>query len=109
MKTDRCAGSPREGERATVGKHDPLRDRLRDAPDVVELVFEDIADLVGGLPPSAFKYWAWWGTRRMVAMFRLVSSWARESVLSESIYWPIASGSSRTRSALPRELVRHVD
>lgn len=44
-----------------MGKYDILRDRLRGAPEVVEWTFEDLADLVGGLPSSAREHQAWWG------------------------------------------------
>jgi len=44
-----------------MGKYDPLRDSLRAAPDDIEWTFDDVADLVGGLPASARDYPAWWG------------------------------------------------
>lgn len=43
------------------GKYDLLRDRLRSRPhEPVEFDFEAVADLVGGLPDSAYRYRAWW-------------------------------------------------
>jgi hypothetical protein len=44
-----------------MGKYDPLRDRLRAASDEIEWTFEDVSDLVGGLPASARDHQAWWG------------------------------------------------
>jgi hypothetical protein len=45
-------------------KYEPLTDHLATLAtagrQVAEFDFADIADLVGGLPPSAFKYQAWW-------------------------------------------------
>ncbi|MEO6085003.1 MAG: hypothetical protein ABIQ18_18015 [Umezawaea sp.] len=47
-----------------AGKYGPLNERLaalaEAGSEVVEFDFADIADLVGGLPPSAFKYREWW-------------------------------------------------
>lgn len=43
------------------GKYEPLRDQLRLRPhEPVEFDFEAVADLVGGLPDSAYRYRAWW-------------------------------------------------
>jgi hypothetical protein len=44
-----------------MGKYDPLRDCLRVAPDEIEWSFDDVSDLVGGLPASARDHPAWWG------------------------------------------------
>jgi hypothetical protein len=44
-----------------MGKYDPLRDHLRAAPDDIEWTFDDVADLVGGLPASARNHPAWSG------------------------------------------------
>ncbi len=44
-----------------MAKYDPLRDRLRAALDEIEWTFDDLADLVGGLPASARDHPAWWG------------------------------------------------
>jgi len=47
------------------GKYGPLSERLaalaESGSEVVEFDFADIAALVGGLPPSAFKRREWWG------------------------------------------------
>ena len=44
-----------------MSRYDPLTKTLSDGPeDSVELSFEDIDLLVGGLPPSARKHAAWW-------------------------------------------------
>lgn len=44
-----------------MAKYDPLRDGLRAAPDEIEWTFDDLANLVGGLPASARDHPAWWG------------------------------------------------
>ncbi len=42
-------------------KYDPLRDWLRhQKASTLEVSFDEIADMVGGLPPSAEKHDAWW-------------------------------------------------
>lgn len=44
-----------------MAKYDPLSDHLaRRGEPVVEMAFADVDRLVGGLPPSARKYPAWW-------------------------------------------------
>lgn len=44
-----------------MGKYDGLRDHLRySRDDAVEMTFDAVADLVGGLPPSASNYRGWW-------------------------------------------------
>jgi hypothetical protein len=46
---------------ASRSKYDALRDHLgREDRDTVTETFEDIAELVGGLPPSAWRHQAWW-------------------------------------------------
>lgn len=48
-----------------MSKYSPLLQRLELAPDEpVTLTFEAIADLVGGLPASAFQHRAWWANHR---------------------------------------------
>lgn len=47
-----------------MAKYDPLRDRLRTAPDQIEWTFDDLANLVGGLPASARDHPAWWGNEQ---------------------------------------------
>lgn len=42
-------------------KYQPLRDRLRRRPhEPAEIDLEAVADLVGGLPDSAYRHRAWW-------------------------------------------------
>jgi hypothetical protein len=41
-------------------KYQLLRDELATRGTVVEMTFDEVADLVEGLPDSAFKYSAWW-------------------------------------------------
>jgi hypothetical protein len=43
-----------------MAKYDALRDRLVRSVGGVEMSFADVADLVGGLPPSAYEHRAWW-------------------------------------------------
>ena len=44
-----------------MAKYDPLRQLLDEAASPrVEVAFERIADLVGGLPRSATEHRAWW-------------------------------------------------
>lgn len=45
---------------AQIGKYDALRDRLAGAPTPLELTFDAIDALVGGLPSSALIHRAWW-------------------------------------------------
>lgn len=42
-----------------MGKYDPLRDHLSLSPDWLEMTFDDVANLVGGLPASAYNHRAW--------------------------------------------------
>jgi hypothetical protein len=37
---------------------------LRAAPDEIELTFEEVSVLVGGLPASARDHLAWWGNEK---------------------------------------------
>lgn len=43
-----------------MSKYSPLHQRLIRAGESLSLPFDEVADLVGGLPASAFKYAAWW-------------------------------------------------
>lgn len=43
-----------------MSKYAPLRDALHGGGTTVTLTLEEIADLVGGLPRSAYSYTAWW-------------------------------------------------
>lgn len=43
-----------------MAKYDPLGEYLGRTPVPVEMSFEPIARLVGGLPPSAYRWRAWW-------------------------------------------------
>ena len=55
------SGEAREGKTALMGKYDGLRDHLHHSrDDAVEMTFNAVADLVGGLPPSASNYRGWW-------------------------------------------------
>lgn len=43
-----------------MGKYAPLRDWLGTLPRGVEVTFKQVADLVGGLPPTAYRRPQWW-------------------------------------------------
>lgn len=43
-----------------MAKYDPLRDLLSQAAPDETFAFSDLADVVGGLPPSAYMYTEWW-------------------------------------------------
>ncbi|MGI8684007.1 MAG: DUF7662 domain-containing protein [Acidimicrobiales bacterium] len=44
-----------------MGKYDPLFEHLCRAPDApVDMTFDEIATLVGALPPSATRSPSWW-------------------------------------------------
>lgn len=47
-----------------MAKYGPLRDYLNSRPpdmDEVRLTFDEIGEMVGGLPKSAWKHRPWWG------------------------------------------------
>lgn len=43
-----------------MSKYDPLKQYLIGKPVRIEMTFDEIANLVGGLPASAYGYEAWW-------------------------------------------------
>ena len=43
-----------------MAKYDPLKAHLGGRGKQVVMTFDEIADLVGGLPASAREYQAWW-------------------------------------------------
>lgn len=43
-----------------MAKYDPLRDYLRGRTTPVTMTFDEVADLVGGLPKSAYDWQLWW-------------------------------------------------
>lgn len=48
-----------------MAKYDALKRHLLGQPgDRVRMTFDEIADLVGGLPDSAFRHQAWWANER---------------------------------------------
>jgi hypothetical protein len=52
-----------------MAKYDPLADFLRSVPGAqitVTRSFQQVASLVGGLPPSAYKHRAWWANDNKV-------------------------------------------
>lgn len=48
-----------------MSKYGPLRQLLqRHGQTSVEMAFDEIADIVGGLPSSAYRHRAWWSNHR---------------------------------------------
>ena len=48
-----------------MGKYDPIREHLfMSGQQTVSMSFQEISDLVGGLPKSAYTYQAWWANER---------------------------------------------
>lgn len=44
-----------------MGKYDPVREHLfTSGKPTVSISFEELGNLVGGLPKSAYTYQAWW-------------------------------------------------
>lgn len=43
-----------------MAKYDPLLTRLSSAGSSVVLPFTELDEMIGGLPPSARRYAAWW-------------------------------------------------
>ncbi|HEY9473195.1 MAG TPA: hypothetical protein VIS06_05000 [Mycobacteriales bacterium] len=43
-----------------MAKYDPLRDFLRRRTTPITMTFDEVADLVGGLPRSAYDWPLWW-------------------------------------------------
>jgi hypothetical protein len=43
-----------------VGKYDELGHYLARTKRPVDMTFAEVANLVGGLPPSAYEHRAWW-------------------------------------------------
>jgi hypothetical protein len=52
-------GSSERVKSVAMAKYDPLRDLLHLGDDR-ELMFDEVADLVGGLPSSAYRHQEWW-------------------------------------------------
>jgi hypothetical protein len=43
-----------------MAKYEPLSRHLRTATRPVSMTFDEISQLVGGLPPSAYRHREWW-------------------------------------------------
>lgn len=43
-----------------MGKYDELGHYLARTRRPVDMTFDEVANLVGGLPPSAYEHRAWW-------------------------------------------------
>jgi hypothetical protein len=64
-----------------VAKYDALRDYLfRAGAAEVRMSFDEIGDLVGGLPSSAFRHRAWWANDRSHVQARAWLDAGREAV-----------------------------
>jgi hypothetical protein len=59
------SGEVADGYALSVAKYDPLRAWLATAPRPVEVSFDQIDKMIGGLPPSAYLYRAWWANERV--------------------------------------------
>lgn len=46
-----------------MSKYAPLSEYLAGRDDIVHMTFDEVADLVGGLPRSAYEYTAWWNNQ----------------------------------------------
>jgi hypothetical protein len=73
-------------------KYEPLHERLRRAAGTVELTFQEIDALVGGLPPSARRHREWWGNS-VNETHRQAAAW-------------LAAGAAVEHVSLERERVR---
>jgi hypothetical protein len=65
------------------GKYGPLRERLSGADGArIRMTFKEVADLVGGLPESAYRHRAWWGNNGGTAGAKawMDAGWRVESV-----------------------------
>ena len=47
-----------------MAKYDPLRAYLESTTGPIALTFDEIGRQVGGLPPSAYRWRAWWANDR---------------------------------------------
>ena len=47
-----------------MAKYEPLGEHLRRATSPASMTFDEISRLVGGLPPSAYRYSTWWANDR---------------------------------------------
>ncbi|WP_421735714.1 DUF7662 domain-containing protein [Cellulomonas sp.] len=65
-----------------MAKYDPLRDHLAHIPtDAATLTFDEVADLVGGLPNSAYNLRNWWANNSQVqALAWRAAGWHVDSV-----------------------------
>ncbi|HEY5275512.1 MAG TPA: hypothetical protein VIK38_03065 [Coriobacteriia bacterium] len=43
-----------------MAKYEPLSRHLRTAIHPISMTFDEISQLVGGLPPSAYRHREWW-------------------------------------------------
>ncbi|MDQ3292941.1 MAG: hypothetical protein M3527_00600, partial [Actinomycetota bacterium] len=59
-----------------MGKYDPLLDHLcRAGDEPVEMTFDDIDRLVGGLPPSGDSWPAWWANEAVGSRHVQARAW----------------------------------
>ena len=67
-----------------MGKYGVLADHLRHAASPVSMTFDEIDDLVGGLPASARRHRAWWANeadgRHVQARAWVQAGWRVEDV-----------------------------
>lgn len=64
-------------------KYAPLAEHLRTSTPPVRMTFDEVGALVGGLPPSAYRYRAWWannGGTHVQAVAWLEEGWRVDEV-----------------------------
>lgn len=92
---------PLESHAGRMAKYDPLQEYLaRQSANVsIDMSFDEIAAIVGGLPASATRYQAWWanerngrhvqahawlGAHRKVESVDIPSQWVRFSAVTDA-------------------------
>lgn len=80
-----------------MAKYDPLYRYLRDCGEHrVTLTFAQVAEIVGGLPPSALKFQAWWENENEGSHVQ-AHAWMNAGYRVASI-----TSARRSRSSAPR-------
>lgn len=67
-----------------MSKYDPLKEHLRQAGnESVFMTFADVANLVGGLPPSAERHRPWWANHSHPSRNVQAKGWMEAGYLAE--------------------------
>ncbi len=84
-----------------MAKYDPIQIHLNNSSsNVVRMNFDEVGELVGGLPKSAFVHRAWWANEAVGSHVH-AQSWQRagykvaEVVLGEYVIFERVAGASR--------------